>query len=156
MRPEPSDDEVRSLAWHMRDKMRIEARIRQVTRSADAMKQALAAEAAEHRIAINQFYATYGDYQTIYGSVSRPTGHYQTVDMDVVLNWAREHRPGVIRESVPTSALLESGAKWVKNTVVFVDSGEIVPGIGRTTVEAPTISHAKTDLGDDDADFNEN
>lgn len=135
-----TDAELRATAAWLRTLRQAKAQLKSLRRSFELEEQDLKERVAEAEITLRSIYTQTGPVTTVAGSIGKPTGWVVAVDDAALLEWAKEHRPGIVKETVTQIALKESGAVW-KSETMLLESGEIVEGIHRTRSDVPTIKH---------------
>lgn len=143
------DDVIIEVEKLLRAKARTATKRRQLKRSFEALDDSYKLHETGVRLALQAIYDRYGPVTTVSGSISRPNGWTQQKDDEVLLAWLREHRPGVIKETVSEQALKEAGFAWKRDRMV-TDTGEVLPGMERVRSEGVSISLVGD--GDDDDD----
>ena len=148
-------DPVAAATKTLRRLASLSRRRKQLKQSFETLDRELAANQAEMRAAAKALLGRFGPIQTVAGRIGRPTGYTQHVDDEQLLVWARENRPGVVKESVSTAALIESGCTWVGLQMVAPD-GQIVWGVRRQRSEGVSLTGLQDpEVGGDDDDDDE-
>ena len=141
-----TEEELRAVGQWLRTRRANNARLRDLRKSFEIEEQRLKERVAEAEITWRDIYRRTGPVTTVYGSIGKPDTWDVKVNEETLLEWAKEHRPGVVKETVTQKALTESGAKW-KNGALILESGEFVEGIWRVRSDRAKITH--TVLGED-------
>lgn len=100
---------------------------KQAKASYDAVAERLRAQETALEAALEAIVARYGPVTTISGTAKIGRSTTTNITGSVLIEWAMEHRPGLLRPPTLTS-LTEAGARWHNGTLVL-ETGEIVPGV---------------------------
>jgi hypothetical protein len=150
-----SDETLEATERLLRTVARVGAQRRQLKRSFDLADTKLRTADNEARQGLQAIVDAHGPVFTVRGSVTWSKGWTAETDDEMLLAWAQDARPGLVKQTVTQAALKEAGAKWNGGRMVL--EGDVVQGMSRERSKGISVSLGNDDSNDyDDEEVEDN